>query len=993
MTLATAEAAVLLGVIAFTIGALPIIDWLVGQLAGKRLQTLGTGNISVSAAFYHGGTAIGLLAVLSEASKGIGVVLLARSLFAQSAPWEIAALVALVLGRFTIARGAGTTNVFWGYVTHDWGAALTIFLLAGGGFVIFRRRQAARLWSLALIPVMEGIRHSGSPSTVAAAIMLSLLLAWIYTQIPDDLALSSNQPSSASPMFQFLQGQDVIASLNDKPNAVLMGQKAATLAQLKQWGYAVPDGWILPSASDARSLTRHLESVEPTPWQQSWIVRSSAQDEDGSEASAAGQYQSIADIRSPEALERAVADCRAAYTTASAQQYRRDRGLSEQTGLALLVQPQIQGQFSGVAFSRDPVDQGAAVIVEALAGGAAAVVSGQVTPEQYRIEVDETTLADVTPDILRHCDISEQSANDSEAIPAALIQQVAQLARDLERRYHGIPQDIEWTFDGTTLWLLQARPITTLAPLWTRKIAAEVIPGVIRPLTWSINRPLTCGVWGQLFTIVLGDRAADLDFTETATLHYSRAYFNATLLGQIFRRMGLPAESLEFLTLGAKFGKPPISSTLKNVPGLLRLLRREWTLPQDFAADERQYFALTLAQLRQSSPNGLSPAALLQRLDLIFEQLEKATYYSILAPLSFSLRRSLFQISEAALDPSQQPEVASIQAVKALAIEARRRHPDLLSLGTLAEDDTITHRLFDKLSTESDYQTLNAELAAIVERYGYLSEVGTDVAVPTWQEDPQPVRELFAQFFFNPPPTPTDQGPPSASVPSGWRYRQVQNRLTLKGRVATIYLTLLAQLRWHLLALQQHLVTEGALPQTGDAFFLLYDELKNAVDDTSSTRGAWLSHRVTERRSRYEQDQALTTVPFIVYGQEPPPDPTASSATQPLGTGELQGIGASAGIVEGPVKVLTSMQTSGRIAPGTIIVVPYTDAGWAPVLAQAAGLIAEVGGKLSHGAIVAREYRIPAVMNIANATQQFHDGQRVRIDGRTGIVERLETSA
>lgn len=94
-------------------------------------------------------------------------------------------------------------------------------------------------------------------------------------------------------------------------------------------------------------------------------------------------------------------------------------------------------------------------------------------------------------------------------MPPRIIQQVAYWTRQLEAHYQSIPQDIEWSYDGQTLWLLQTRPITTLLPIWTRKIAAEVIPGLICPLTWSINRPLTCGVWGDLFTLVLGkDRAA-----------------------------------------------------------------------------------------------------------------------------------------------------------------------------------------------------------------------------------------------------------------------------------------------------------------------------------------------------------------------------------------------------------------------------------------------------------------------------------------------------
>jgi len=983
-----------LGIVCPAIGGLPIIDWIVSGLAQKRLADLGTGNISVSAAFYHGGVAIGLLAVLSEALKGIGVVLLARSLFPTQPAWEIVALIALVAGRYGMARGAGTTNVVWGYVAHDWVLALTVFILSGGLFALSRRRQQARLWVLVLIPIVEAGRRPNNPGAIAASVVLSVVIAWIYAQVPDDLALSSQAPDSSSrKMFRFLRGQDVIWSLDAKPDPKTMGQKAATLAELKQAGYPVPAGWVLPGTTPGRSLVEHLDSQSEDPWQTAWIVRSSALDEDMGDASAAGQYQSIADVTTPQDLEQAVAQCRAAYSETGAAQYRRDRGLNDQTSLALLVQQQVSGQYAGVAFSRDPIDQGDDVVVEALAGGAAQVVSGQVTPEQYRLTVNDAELGQLSPAAVSHISDNVPPPQSAHAtVPLALVQQVANLARHLELRSHGIPQDIEWCFDGKRLWLLQARPITTLTPIWTRKIAAEVIPGVIRPLTWSINRPLTCGVWGKLFTLVLGDRAAGLDFTETATLHYSQAYFNATLLGQIFRRMGLPPESLEFLTFGAKFSKPPLLSTLKNVPGLLRLLKREWQLVRDFERDNAERLAPTLEQLRQQKLENLDAPDLLTRAETILDQLEAATYYSILAPLSFSLRRSLLKVPDTALDQSQLPEVASIQAVKALALETRQRAPHLFPPEAAAPSSS---ELLDKLSRDDEGQHVLSELDHIVERYGYLSEVGTDIAVPTWREDPQPVYDLFTQFCLSPPKQTTDSGNGGENAntlpQSGWRVRQVQRRQTLKGRVATVYLTLLAELRWSLVTLESRALQHQRLTQPGDIFFLTYDELHRWFKRLDQAPAEEIQALVAERRSQFEQHQGQTA-PFIVYGNDPPPELGANrSPARPPESGVWQGIGASVGKVRGTVKVLTTLQSGTEIPPNTIVVVPYTDAGWAPILARAAGLVAEVGGRLSHGAIVAREYGIPAVMNVAQATQQFQDGEMICIDGRAGTVERVES--
>ncbi|HEY9652133.1 MAG TPA: PEP/pyruvate-binding domain-containing protein, partial [Coleofasciculaceae cyanobacterium] len=638
---------------------------------------------------------------------------------------------------------------------------------------------------------------------------------------------------------------------------------------------------------------------------------------------------------------------------------RLQRDLPDQS-MAVLIQKQIRGVFSGVAFSRDPIlQQGEAVVIEGLPGDATRVVSGRVTPDQYRVYIRD----DASP-------IVEGSGD----LPPALIQDVALLARDLEDRYHGIPQDIEWTYDGGQLWLLQARPITTMQPIWTRKIAAEVIPGLIRPLTWSINRPLTCGVWGEIFTVVLGERASGLDFNETATLHHSRAYFNATLLGQIFRRMGLPPESLEFLTRGAKFSKPPLSSTLKNVPGLLRLLGREWRLDRDFDADDQQHFAPILSQLQAQPPSELSPTELLDRIDAILEVLKRATYYSILAPLSASFRQAVLRVRDEELDNSQTPEVASLRSLTRLADDARH----LLSQSQIEYESGAA--LFAALAEIPDGRSILEQFDLFLDRYGYLSDVATDIAVPTWKEDPRPVRQLFAQFLSQPPPTPL---PPKRQR---WQAQLVQARLNLKGRVTEVYSQLLAHLRWSFVALESYWLQLGLLSEPGDIFFWEFQEIRRLIAERDQELTGHLSEVLQQRRSQLEQHRQLTAVPSLVYGNAPPIPLDAPALSHPSQQ-RLQGIGASSGQVEGWVKILTNLQAVPDIDQRTILVVPYTDSGWAPLLARAGGLIAEVGGRLSHGAIVAREYGIPAVMDVHNATQVLRNGQRVRIDGQQGIVE------
>ncbi|MBD2364418.1 glycerol-3-phosphate acyltransferase [Anabaena minutissima FACHB-250] len=934
------------------LGALPVIAWITYALKGRRLAQIGTKNISVSAAFYHGGTIAGVLAVLSEALKGIGAVFLARAFFPEGSVWELLALITLVFGRYSIGRGAGTTNVVWGLLVHDPLLSIFVGLLAIISFTLLQSRIFVKYGVLVVFPLFMVILHAEDFPKILAAVALAALLGWIYKKIPDDLNLPLQEGDAQSQaVFEYLRGDRVILSLDDELDTALVGQKASTLSQIKRWGYSVPKGWVLVPGDDPEKLLNFLQPSDLSPL----VVRSSAIGEDSEQASAAGQYQTLLHVTSKEQLQQAITIVRDSYDYSAAVQYRRDRGLPD-SAMAVLIQQQVQSAYSGVAFSRDPItQQGDAVVIEALPGSPTQVVSGKVTPEQYRAFVVEAD------------NLSSVQLEGTGRVPQAIIKQVAYLARRIEKRYLGVPQDIEWSYDGQSLWLLQARPITTLLPIWTRKIAAEVIPGVVHPLTWSINRPLTCGVWGDIFSLVLGDRATGLDFTETATLHYSRAYFNASLLGEIFLRMGLPPESLEFLTRGAKMTKPPLQSTFKNLPGLMKLLQQELNLEKDFKRDYQKVFIPGLSRLANESTEELEPAELLERIDFNLELLRIGTYYSILAPLSAAIRQGIFRVKDEQIDNSVTPEVAALRSLRTLAADAKQ---------ILAECEP--EQVFDQLKQTPEGEKILYELDELLEDYGYLSDVGTNIAVPTWKEEPQPIRQLFVQLIQLSEPEKV------ALEPSKRKRGIVQKRIDIKGRVTEVYSRLLAVLRWKFLALEQIWLQSGWLKQPGDIFFLELEEVRLLVVDANTELLQHLNQMIQFRRSQFHQDSQIEQIPLVVYGNIPPHPTTAVGVYSDQ---ILQGIPASHGQAEGRIKVVRNLQNLPDIDKDTILVVPYTDSGWAPLLVRAGGLIAEAGGRLSHGAIVAREYGIPAVMDVKGATWILQDEQRVRIDGSRGTVE------
>jgi phosphoenolpyruvate synthase/pyruvate phosphate dikinase/glycerol-3-phosphate acyltransferase PlsY len=966
------------------LGGLPLISGITYVLTGRQLSKLGTGNVSVSAAFYHGGKVAGICAVLSEAAKGIVAVLLTREFFPSGSAWEIIAIIALVMGRYWISKGAGTTNAVWGIVAHDPISAALVWSISLVGFTIIRDRLMGKYGALVLLVVMIGLRHPYQPEYTFATFALACLLGWIYQNIPDDLDLAATtDKSSQSKMFRFFQGDKNIISLNSKLDARKVGAKAANLSWLKRQGYNVAEGWILRPGDDLKALVQKLEPTVQAPL----IVRSSAIGEDSESASAAGQYTSILNVTNKDRLESAIIDCQASYLDSSAIEYRR-QNQQQESSMAILIQQQIEGLYSGVAFSRDPVNQWRdAVAIEALPGKASKIVSGKYTPQRYQVEISQGSSATSSEE--RIITAIVQQPHQTAVIPEEIIESAALLAREMEDLFKGIPQDIEWTYDGTKMWLLQVRPITTMQPIWTRRIAAEVIPGKIRPLTWSINQPLTCGVWGKIFTIVLGDRAKDLNFEQTATLHFASAYFNASLLGTIFRRMGLPSESLEFLTRGAKFSKPPLISTLRNLPGLWRLVKREWRLDTDFESDRLKLFSPILTAIENQPSKELSSTEIIDRITTILGLLDKVTYYNILVPLSFAIRQAIFKVAETELDNSQAPEVLAACHLAEIATEARK----LLATEQITFDSSAS--LFAHIAENPEGSSVMERFNLWLDRYGYLSEVATDIAVPCWQDQPGIARQMFTRFYFDTHGAKIAQATSSISAQS-WQAKLVQKRLNLKSQVGEIYNRLLAQLRWAFLALEQKWLDCSLINEAGDIFLLKLEEITTLVNNSAQHDKLKpdLPKLIQTRKQQWQAAVKLDPVPKLVYGK---PQTITWQAPVINLTHQIQGIGSSFGQIEGVIKVISSLQQSdseawaqpNRINRQTIIVVPYTDAGWSPLLARAGGVISEVGGRLSHGAIIAREYNIPAVMDVDNATNLFHDGQLVRLDGQTGIIEIL----
>jgi pyruvate,water dikinase len=937
--------------ICFGLGSIPFLRFIVRALSGKNLTQLGTGNVSVSAAFTQGGTLAGIIGVITEILRGITPILLAQLWFPQTPTWGLMGLIVLVAGRYICTQGGGVTNVTWGFLFYSPVVALTTgftgwLIWQLGRFQSRLTATQARLRGMRggvlTAPIWLGLWHHIQQQPISiweliAASGLALELLLINLRQGDDWELYMNKS---------------LLALDNKLDVHRCGEKATRLSQLKRAGFNILPGWVISAETPTPTNISLPSSHFPL------IVRSSAVGEDSQTHSAAGQYQTIGPVSHPQDLQTAIEQCRQSYNSETAINYRRQRQLPE-TGMAVLIQPYLQGEVSGVMFSRNPLDGSAKVIIEALPGGAETVVGGQRTPVHLEVEIN-----------------AAEAIESNDILPQSIITELVEIAQKIEAFYHGIPQDIEWSWDGEKLWILQSRPITNLRPIWTRTIAAEVIPGVIPPLTWSINRPLTCGVWGEIFTIVLGNSAATLNFEETATLLGSHAYFNATLLGEIFRMMGLPEQGLEFLLRGQKMGKPPLAKVSSSLPGLWRLIQRERQVVKAFKKDEKTLFNSALEQLNQEyySQNinlgTLSLPQLLNRAESIQQLLKPITYYNILGPIGLAIRQAIFKVPQEWLSTENAPEVASMNALQGLASQLQQLQSD----NEQNLQDIFQHN-----------QTIQNQFQNWLETYGYLSEVGTDIAVPTWREQAETFKNLLLNLAQNQTSKPKKEGEINLNFWQKWRLSRCQPQAITKANIATVYNQLLAQLRWTFLAIENQAINTGILSQSGDIFYLKYSEIQAWIQDNNSSS---LLTKVNQRRQQFEQDKTRT-VPQVVYGNILPKSSPVTQIT-PNQENKLQGIPASIGCVEGIIKICPNLAIDLTNNEQFILVVPYTDAGWSPLLLTGKAIISEVGGQLSHGAIIAREYKIPAVMNIPNAMAYFKDGQRVRVDGYQGTVELLK---
>ena len=767
------------------------------------------------------------------------------------------------------------------------------------------------------------------------------------------------------------------------------GAKAWALARLRGAGLPVPDGFVVladgpaPDAAALEEGCRRLGTV---------AVRSSSAAEDSSEASFAGQFRTELDVRGAAAVAEAVRRCRAATAAA----YAGLLGVSDQrTTIPVLVQRFVEPRQAGVVFTRDPRDP-TVLVVESHAGRGEALVSGLVRPR--REVLDRET------GVRRSAD---GGPHNGEGLAEDELRAVVSLARKAEDLFGG-PQDVEWAIGADGPVLLQSRPITVdsepaLDPRidqLTRANVGEVLPDPVTPLTASMLVAILEYGFEEVMRLAgVGETGAP----PFLVLHRERLYLNLTRSLAVAARLpGVSVSDAERLILGAGAAAagPPLHLRLRDVPRLLAMLPRlaglGRRLPERIARAEEDVRVLRARAAAAERGQAEVPVVLG---DFLLLGREVATTHVAVSGAS-AVRLAILERVLGRWLPGDAParvnrllagldgveSAAPAMALDALAADMRGRPQWRDFVGAPGAAAALARG-------EAPVE-LAAHLRAFLEKYGHRALSEGELRAPAWREDPTPVLQALATLAAGTRPAGFTQaaaaerrqaeeqavlsklGPVRGAI-LGEVLSAARDGVRARERTKSLAVAMVDEGRRLARLAGARLAAEGRLPSADDVFFLGVSELRDVL--AGATPAAATLRR---RRRRFEAAFHVPVARLVDL-----------RAAAPVREGEpsWQGTGVSPGIGVGRARVIAAGEAL-TLEAGEVLVTPVLDAALGPLLASAAGAIAEIGGLLSHGAVVARELGVPCVVDIHDATRRLRTGDRVLVDGSAGLVRPLSES-
>ena len=771
------------------------------------------------------------------------------------------------------------------------------------------------------------------------------------------------------------------------------------------------------AAAITRSLARFGE-------QAAYAVRSSATAEDLPTASFAGQQDTYLNVLGPTAILRHISRCWASLFSERAITYRLRNGFDHRdVQMAVVVQQMVFPRAAGILFTADPVTSNRKVAsVEAGFGLGEGLVSGLVNADVYKVrDGDVVAKAVATKQLAIHASPAggtqehaiEPERQAQPALTDAQIVRLAQLGRRIEAHF-GHPQDIEWCLVDDGFQIVQSRPITTLFPIpaaGDQENHVYVSVGHQQMMTDPM-KPLGLSFWQLTTPRPMAEAAGRLFVDVTRPLGSPTS--RAGLLEALGRSDPLIGDALQTVIERGDF----IPTLPDEGPGGMPAGGPRAPIEADPAivAELIERSQASMAALKRDIRTK-SGTALLDFILADIQELKRILFdpYSLQVImtgmdaawwLNEQLRGWLGEKN--AVDTLTQSVPHNVTSEMGLALldvaDVIRPHPDVLSFLQNVEDESF----LDELPTLAGGREARDAIQAYLDTYGMRCVGEIDITRPRWSERPSTLVPIILGNIKNFEPGAGkrrfEQGRLDAwnkeqellarlrVLPEGEQKAEEAKRMIDRVRTFTGYreypkygmVSRYFVYKQALLEEAERLVQAHVLREQEDIFYLTVQELHDVVRTEQVD-----DQLIGERKGAFSSYQALTPPRVLTSDGEVI---TGTYRRDDVPAGALAGLPVSAGTIEGRARVILDIAQA-DLQAGDILVTAYTDPSWTPLFVAIKGLVTEVGGLMTHGAVIAREYGLPAVVGVEQATRLIRDGQRIRVHGTDGYVEVLPERA
>ncbi|MBY0516414.1 MAG: hypothetical protein K2P81_05870 [Bacteriovoracaceae bacterium] len=772
-----------------------------------------------------------------------------------------------------------------------------------------------------------------------------------------------------------------IVFLNEK-DTYLVGNKALKLQELSCAGFPVPPGFtLLNSKFDKNEVLAALEKIGGFPV----AVRSSGTIEDLAGASFAGMYETYLEIESADALFKAIEDCYLSATSGRVHDYISSKGKTISTeelkaSMRVLIQKMVPADRAGVMFTIDPVNgKEEHQYIEICQGLGERLVSGHVTPSRFYYNWFDSKLDQF--------EINDEGAHLHESE----LREISRLGAEIQAHYE-FPQDIEFAIDRhSKIWVLQSRPVTHFS--WRKDVPeitnadfkdGGVSARVCHRMMYSIYERAIQNSMGRYFEEI--NLIKSRDSYKWIFYFYGRAYWNVGAVKEALGKIpGFSEESFD-RDLGitkdygakgpvtVKVGLQSILVALNALCGLIKEYRSCKKMIDEFTPwFEKRDEAIKSKLLNVSSLEEDEFWDFAKEV-VEFQFKTESNYFRTI--YNNSNMQSDFKNAMRKADPNDE-----IDFLKLLSGLPHMAHMDI------QKDLESLARYAETSGFESD--EWKRQMNMFLQHHYHHGDAELDLTCPRWGERPERVVEIVKGMMG------------AAKVERvnaedwqsewlklcemkkrdlSWKFFGKSNlwNLLLDTRDYLVRRELMRTLSTRAYYVLRLVLIEGekrlGLP-SGDIHYLRIEEfISRSIPEKD------LMKRYKQYISGYRNFEAPNEFGGTLLER----------SSEDLNKNELKGIGCSSGEIEAVVRVIQKIEDASYLQTGEVLVTKFTDPGWTPIMSRAAAVITEVGGVLSHAAVIGREYKIPAVLNVSNATKILVTGERIRINGRSGIISRLE---